>query len=118
MAQQLQLSILFSTWSHGSDARKEHDLRKNRWQEDKVHRTVRLDGRAPQTNGSRSEAMGAARSEQLGGGQDLQQGLAMETFASSDRTVRPAREETTGTGSTRHADRSINSSMSASRGAH
>ena len=37
---------------------------------------------------SRSEATGAARSEQLGGAQDLPQGLVMGIFASSDRTRR------------------------------
>ena len=74
---------------------------------------------------SRSEATGAARSEQLGGAQDLEQGFVVGTLASSDRTlrwtcsVRPARaRETARTGSTRNADRLINSSMSASRGAH
>ena len=67
---------------------------------------------------SRSEATRAARSEQLGGAQDLQKGLAMVTFASSDRTrrwtcsVRPARaRQTTRTGSTRDADQSINSTQ-------
>ena len=74
---------------------------------------------------SRSEATGAARDGQLGGAQDLQQGLEMVTFASSDWmrrwtcSVRPARaRERTRTRSTRHADRSINSSLSASKGAH
>ena len=73
------------------------------------------------------------RHEQLGvssqGAKDLPQGLAEEIFASSDRTRRwtcllretaQAREEhktPTETGSTRHVDRSINSSMSASRSA-
>ena len=41
----------FSQWSHGSDARKEHDLRTNRWQEDKVHRTVRLNETNPERKG-------------------------------------------------------------------
>ena len=60
-----------STWSYGSDARKNHDLRTNRWKED------------PKRKGgwnSRSEATGAARDEQLGGAQDFQQGLAMGTI--------------------------------------
>ena len=68
---------------------------------------------------------GAARSEQLGGAKDLPQGLAM----GYNREQRPdealdvlaaGREEhktPTVTGSTRHADQSINSSMSASRSA-
>ena len=69
------------------------------------------------------------RQEQLGGAQDLLLGLAMGIFASSDRTRRWTCQvqdcTSTGnnmalptTGSTRHVDRSINSSMSASRGAH
>ena len=73
------------------------------------------------------------RQKQLGvssqGAKDLPQGLAEGIFASSDRTRRwtcllrgtaQAREEhktPTETGSTRHVDRSINSSMSASRSA-
>ena len=73
------------------------------------------------------------RHEQLGvssqGAKDLPQCLAEGIFASSDRTRRwtcllrgtaQAREEhktPSETGSTRHVDRSINSSMSASRSA-
>ena len=74
------------------------------------------------------------RQEQLGvssqGARDLPQGLAEGEFASSDRTrrldvlaagnstsTRGGAQDSTLTGSTRHADRSINSSMSASRSA-
>ena len=53
----------------GETERDEHPERKSGWN-------------------SRSEATGAARSEQLRGAQDLPQGLAMGTFASSDRTRR------------------------------
>ena len=75
------------------------------------------------------------RQEQLGvssqGAKDLQQGLAerdireqrpdaaLDVLAAGDstRTGGGAQDSTTETGSTRHADRSINSSMSASRSA-
>ena len=74
------------------------------------------------------------RQEQLGvssqGAKDLPQGLAEGEFASSDPAAAldvlaagtaQARgggaQDSTTTGSTRHANRSINSSMSASRGA-
>ena len=54
----------FSTWLHGSDARNEQDLGTNRWQEDKVHRTVRPnETERPERKGgwnNRSEATGAA----------------------------------------------------------
>ena len=119
----------FSTWLHGSDARNERDLGTNKWQGDKVHKTVRLN----ETNTPNERVAGAVEvrrqeqlgNEQLGGAQDLPQGLLMGTLESSERTrrwtcsLRPARpRETTRTSSTRHAERSIITSMSASRGAH
>ena len=73
------------------------------------------------------------RQEQLGvssqGAKDLPQGLAedireqrpdaaLDVLAAGDSTsTGGAQDSTTETGSTRHADRSINSSMSASRSA-
>ena len=65
----------FSTWLHGSDARNEQDLGTNKWQRDKVHKTVRLN----ETNTPNERVAGAVEvrrqeqlgNEQLGGAQDL-----------------------------------------------
>ena len=53
-----------STWSHGSDAPKEHDLRTNRWQEDKVQRTLRL-GETSTPNERVAGTVAVRREEQL-----------------------------------------------------
>ena len=78
---------------------------------------------------SRSEATGAARGEQLGGAKDLPQSLAMgynreqrpdaalDVLAAGTAQAREEHKTPTVTDSIRHADWSINSSMSASRSA-
>ena len=77
---------------------------------------------------SRSEATGAARSELSGSkrpstrprGKDIREqrpDAALDVLAAGDSTSTEGAQDSTLTGSTRHADRTINSSMSASRSA-
>ena len=54
-----------STRPRGNDARDDHDLKTSRWQEDKVHETLKLDESSTQ-NGRVAGTVAVKRQEQLG----------------------------------------------------